>query len=83
MSITGSLSGIELRTGYHISKIVTNPLNPKLVQVAFKILVRTAKKTPHFTITKINWFLLFEEVITVYGENHAKPKNTKVSVTDY
>jgi hypothetical protein len=28
--------------------------------------VRTAKKTPHFTITKINWLKLFKEIIAVY-----------------
>jgi hypothetical protein len=37
--------------------------------------VRTAKKTPHFTITKINWLTLFKEVIAVYSENHTKPIN--------
>jgi hypothetical protein len=29
-----------------------NPLKPKLV--------RTSKRTPHFTITKINWLTLFK-----------------------
>jgi hypothetical protein len=38
--------------------------------------VRTAKKTPHFTITKISWLTLFKEVIDVYSENHTKPANT-------
>jgi hypothetical protein len=36
----------------------------------FKNLVRTAKKTPHFTITKINWLTLFKKIIAVYSENH-------------
>jgi hypothetical protein len=36
--------------------------------------VRTAKKTQHFTITKINWLKLFKEIITVYTENHTKRK---------
>jgi hypothetical protein len=35
-------------------------------------LVRTAKKTPHFTITKINWLTLFKKIIPVYTENHTK-----------
>jgi hypothetical protein len=39
--------------------------------------VRTAKKTPHFTITKINWLTLFKEIIAVYTENHTEPINTK------
>jgi hypothetical protein len=34
--------------------------------------VRTTKKTPHFTITKINWLTLFKEIIAVYSENHTK-----------
>jgi hypothetical protein len=31
------------------------PLKPKLVKIIFKNSVRTSKRTPHFTITKINW----------------------------
>jgi hypothetical protein len=42
----------------------------------FKNSVRTAKKTPHFTITKINWLTLFTEIIATYSENHTKPINT-------
>jgi len=48
----------------------------------FKNSVRTSKRTPHFTITKINWLMLFKEIIAVYSENHAKPVNTKCSITD-
>jgi hypothetical protein len=48
----------------------------------FKNPVCTSKRTPHFTITKINWLKLFREIIAVYSENHAKPINTKYSVTD-
>jgi hypothetical protein len=40
----------------------------------FKNSVRTSKRTPHFTITKINWLMLFKEIIAVYSENHTKPK---------
>jgi hypothetical protein len=42
----------------------------------FKNSVRTAKKTQHFTITKINWLTLFKEIIAVYSENHMKPIDT-------
>jgi hypothetical protein len=42
----------------------------------FKNSVCTAKKTQHFTITKINWLTLFKEIIPVYTENHTKPINT-------
>jgi hypothetical protein len=37
----------------------------------FKNSVRTSKRTPHFTITKINWLTLFKEIIAVYSDNHA------------
>jgi hypothetical protein len=42
----------------------------------FKNPVRTSKRTPHITITKINWLMLFEEIIAVYSENHTKRINT-------
>jgi hypothetical protein len=35
-------------------------------------IVRTAKKTQLFTITKINWLMLFKEIIAVYCGNHTK-----------
>jgi hypothetical protein len=41
----------------------------------FKNPVRTSKKTLHFTITNINWLMLFKEIIAVYTENHKKPIN--------
>jgi hypothetical protein len=40
----------------------------------------TSKITPHFTITNINWLMLFREIIAVCSENHAKPIDTKYSV---
>jgi hypothetical protein len=45
----------------------------------FKNSVRTSKRTPYFTITKINWLTLFKEIITVH---HAKLINTKFSIND-
>jgi hypothetical protein len=39
----------------------------------FKNSVRTSKRTPHFTVTKINWLTLFKEIIACYSENHKKP----------
>jgi hypothetical protein len=47
----------------------------------FKNSVRTSKRTPHFTITKINWLMLFKEIIAVYTEKHIKSVR-KLSVTD-
>jgi hypothetical protein len=29
---------------------------------------------------KINWLMLFKEIISVYRENHAKPINTKCNI---
>jgi hypothetical protein len=48
----------------------------------FKNSVRTSKRTPTFTITKINWLTPFKEIIAVYSENHANPINKKFSITD-
>jgi hypothetical protein len=53
-----------------------NHLKLKLAQIIFNNSVRTAKKTPHFTITKINWLTLFKEIIPVYTENYTKHINT-------
>jgi hypothetical protein len=48
----------------------------------FKNSVRTSKRTPHFTITKINWLTLFKEIIAVYSEKHTRPINTKYGVIE-
>jgi hypothetical protein len=51
-----------------------NLLKPNIVYIIFKILVRTAKKTNlHY---KIEWLILFRDIIAVYSENHKKPINT-------
>jgi hypothetical protein len=44
--------------------------------------VHISKRTPHFTITYINWLTLFKEIIAVCSENHTEPTNTKYSATD-
>jgi hypothetical protein len=44
--------------------------------MTFKNSVLTSKKTQHFTITKINWLMLFKEIIAVYCKNHTKPIDT-------
>jgi hypothetical protein len=46
----------------------------------FKNSARTSKRTPHFTITKINWLMLFKEVIAVYSDNHTKPINKNTAL---
>jgi hypothetical protein len=45
---------------YAAEQWMFNPLKPKLVQIIFKDSGRTSKRTPHFTITKINWLTLFK-----------------------
>jgi hypothetical protein len=46
----------------------------------FKNPARTSKRTPHFTITKINWLTLFKEIIAVCCENHTKPININAAL---
>jgi hypothetical protein len=74
-----SIRMLHLQTDKTISII---SLKRKFVKIIFKNSVRTAKKTPHFTITKINWLTLLKEMIAVYTENHTKHINTKRRATD-
>jgi hypothetical protein len=37
----------------------------KPVKVIFKNSVRTAKKAPHFTVTKINWLRLIDGITAI------------------
>jgi hypothetical protein len=48
----------------------------------FKNSVRTSKRTPNFTITKISWLVLFNEMSDVYSENHTEARNSENCVTD-
>jgi hypothetical protein len=54
----------------------------KLVKITVKNSVRTSKRTPHFTITKINWLTLFKEIIAVYTEKHTKHVTVKYTFVD-
>jgi hypothetical protein len=42
----------------------------------FTNLERTAKKTQPITIEKINWIMLFTEIIALYSANSTKPTST-------
>jgi hypothetical protein len=42
----------------------------------FNNLVHTSKKTQRVSITKIDWLVLFKEIIAVYSKNHMKLINT-------
>jgi hypothetical protein len=44
----------------------------KLVKIILKSSVRNSKRIPHFTITNINWLMLFKETIAVYSENRTE-----------
>jgi hypothetical protein len=66
---------------YHQSATHTfNPLKLKLVQIIFNNSVHTSKRTPHFTITKINCLMLLKEIIAIKTEKHINPTNTKCKV---
>jgi hypothetical protein len=52
------------------------PLKPKPVSIIFRNSVRISKRTPHFTITKINWLIMFKEMIVIYSKNFSEPINT-------
>jgi hypothetical protein len=47
-----------------------------LIYTIFKNFVPTSKKTHRVCITKINWLMLFREIIAVYSENHTEPIHT-------
>jgi hypothetical protein len=52
-----------------ILRIQIDALKPKLVYIKFKNPLRTAKRTPYFTIIRINCLMLFKEIIPVYSRN--------------
>jgi hypothetical protein len=56
-----------------------------ITQIVLKNPVRTSKRTPHFTVTEINWLMLFKEIIPVYSENLMKAIHCvhKSSVTEW
>jgi hypothetical protein len=64
---------LALRWTLTFTESFPNPLKPNLVYTSLKNSVRTSKKTPHLTITKINWLTPFKEIIPVYTENHKNP----------
>jgi hypothetical protein len=68
---------LRLRPRGHRGRLSLYPLKTKLVWMLFKNSVRTSKRTPHFTITNINWVMVFKELIAVYSENHTEPINIK------
>jgi hypothetical protein len=53
-----------------------SPLKLRVIKIIIKNSVHTSKKKQYFSFTKINWLMLFREIITVYSEHHMKPINT-------
>jgi hypothetical protein len=53
----------------NVQHVRPQPFESKRVWIIYQNSVRTAKKTLHFTITKISWLTLFKEIIAVYSEN--------------
>jgi hypothetical protein len=43
----------------------------------------TSKKTQSVSIRKLDWLMLFKEMIAVYSENHMKPVYEKFRITDW
>jgi hypothetical protein len=52
-------------------QVAVNCLKPQLVKIIFKEPVRTSKRT-HFTITRLNWVMLFKEIMAFYSEKYKK-----------
>jgi hypothetical protein len=68
-------------TVVHVAQVAT--MAPRISTAGnlllFNSSVRTAKKTPHFTITKINLLTLFKEIIAVYTQNHSKHNKRRLT----
>jgi hypothetical protein len=77
-----AVNSLTIPNAQKISISKVNPLKPRLVQILFKNSVRTAKKTRHFTVTKINRLTLFKEIIAVYSVDHMKQINKKCKSVD-
>jgi hypothetical protein len=60
--VTSQEANIDIspRAKVSVCLVAINSLKPKLVQVIFKNPFRTSKRTPHFTITEINWIMLLK-----------------------
>jgi hypothetical protein len=49
----------------------------------YKYSVPTSEKTQQLCITRINWSVLFREIIAVYSENHMKLKTVLYKIQNY
>jgi hypothetical protein len=67
------------KTKHKINVTTFTPLslNHLKARLNHKNSVRTSKRTPHFTITNINYLMLFTEIIAVYIKNWTIPINAK------
>jgi hypothetical protein len=73
-------TGTQIRL--RVARVISKAMNDERVcfkarlQTIFKHSARTAKKTQHFTISKISGLTLFREIIAISSENHMKSINT-------
>jgi hypothetical protein len=51
----------------------------EFIRIIFNNSARTAKRTQHFTVPRINCLILFKEVLADYSKNHMKPINTMLA----
>jgi hypothetical protein len=51
--------------------------------MVYKNWVHTTKRTPHFTIKRINWIMMFKNIFAVYNEKNKIPIKTKCRVSIY
>jgi hypothetical protein len=76
-----SLDFMPLFNFQYKSSVLFNLLKPKFVQIICKTLVRISKKTQHFTITEVDFLMLFKEIIPG-TENHTGLEKMQCTVTD-
>jgi hypothetical protein len=58
------------------NKKLINPKKPKITLIIVNKSVLTQKKTQPITIAKINWILLFKELIAVDSESYETDEYT-------
>jgi hypothetical protein len=58
----------------YLCHFTISSLKRTLVFIMLKNSVRSSKRTSYFTTTKIDWLMLFREIIAVYSETRKKPQ---------
>jgi hypothetical protein len=75
---------VDLNFNSYVSDVAENKLSLGYASyptnISWDTIVRTSKRTPYFTITKINWLILFKEITAVYNAKHMKAINRKCDI---